>query len=68
MPGWLGQASPLGILIPLNITAQKPENTGFIPLVLLPRQTARTHPVAQGKELVPLSMEETGVAEEGAGC
>lgn len=67
LPGWLGQALPLGIPIPLGIPAQKPENTGFIPVVLLSRQAVRTCPVLQGKGLFSLSMEETRVAEEGAG-
>jgi len=67
-PGWLGQASPFGIPIPRSITAQKPENARFIPLVLLSRQTVRTCPVLQGKDLVARSMEEARIAEAGAGC
>lgn len=42
---------------PLNITAQKPEDTRFVPFVLLRRQTVRTCPVSQGKDLVSLSRE-----------
>lgn len=48
-PGWLGQAWPLGILIPLSTTALKPENTRFIPLVRSPRQTGRACPVSREK-------------------
>lgn len=49
------------------MAAVKLENTCFIPLVLLSRQTVRACPVLQGKGLVSFSMEGTRAAEEGAG-